>query len=187
MHKEAIKKKLRGLLSEKRYEHCLAVAKTAVRLAKIHSADPKKAETAGLLHDCAKRMSNEVLLACSKRLKLPVDKVESLQPKLLHSFVSAYTAKKDFGIKDKDTLNAIAHHTSGRIKMSKLEKIVYISDHIEPGRKYRNVSKMRAAAKKNLDRAIVLVSSEMMKYLLQKGVPIFAQTLMTRNYYLNNG
>ena len=187
MDKEAIKNKLRGLLSKKRYEHCLDVAKTAVQLAKTHSADPKKAETAGLLHDCAKWMKNEALLAYSKKIRLPVDKVESLQPKLLHSFVSAYIAKKDFGIKDKDTLNAIAHHTSGRIKMSKLEKIIYVSDHIEPGRKHRNVSKVRDAAKKDLDRAIVLVSGEMIKYLLKKEVPIFEQTLVTRNYYLNNG
>jgi HD superfamily phosphohydrolase YqeK len=168
--KEEIKKKLRAILSKERYAHCLDVAKTAVRLAKIHSSDPKKAEIAGLLHDCAKHMK-------AKRLK----------SKLFHGFVSARMAKNEFGIKDKDTLNAIAHHTSGRIKMSKLEKIIYVSDHIEPGRKYRNVSKMRLAAKKSLERAIVLISSEMIKYLLEKKVPIFEQTLITRNYYLKNG
>ena len=187
MDKEAIKKKLRSLLSEKRYRHSLDVAKTALQIAKIHSADPKKAETAGLLHDCAKWMSDKALLTYSKQVKLPVDNIERIQPKLLHSFVSAYQAKKDFGINDKDTLNAIAHHTSGRIKMSKLEKVIYISDHIEPGRRTPNISKMRAAAKKNLDRAIVMVSSEMIKYLLEREAPIFEQTLITRNYYLNNG
>ena len=170
MDKEAVKNKLRGLLSKKRYEHCLDVAKTAVQLAKIHYSDPKKAETAGLLHDCAKG-----------------SKGKRLESKLLHGFASACIAKKEFGIKDKDILNAIAHHTCGRTNMSKLEKIIYISDHIEPGRKYRNVSKMRAAAKKDLDRAIVLVSSEMIKYLLSKDAPIFEQTLVTRNYYLKNG
>ena len=165
MDTEDIKNKLRGLLSETRFKHSLNVAKTAVSLAKLHSANAGKAEIAGLLHDCAKHLKGH-------------------GP---HGIASAYIAKKKFGIRDKDILNAIANHTCGRTKMSKLEKIIYISDHIEPGRKHKKVSAMRSAAKKDLNKAIALIASGMIRYLLEKDVPIFEQTLTTRNYYLNNG
>ena len=45
---------LKSNLSEKRFEHTMGVAKTAVELAKIYSADAEKAYLAGLLHDCYK-------------------------------------------------------------------------------------------------------------------------------------
>ena len=41
-------------LSPKRYEHTCNVRKLAVKLAKAHGADEKKAALAALLHDIAK-------------------------------------------------------------------------------------------------------------------------------------
>ena len=43
-------------LNYKRFIHTLAVAGTASSLAMCYGADVKKAELAGLLHDCAKCM-----------------------------------------------------------------------------------------------------------------------------------
>ena len=42
---------------------------------------------------------------------------------------------KKYGVTDPDILNAILNHTTGRPDMSLLEKIVWLSDYIEPGRK----------------------------------------------------
>ncbi len=39
-----------------------------------------------------------------------------------------------YDIKDEEILTAITYHTTGRPGMSLLEKIVYISDYIEPMR-----------------------------------------------------
>ena len=46
-------------LDPRRYEHTLGVAYTAAALAMRYGADMKKAQIAGLLHDCAKNLSSE--------------------------------------------------------------------------------------------------------------------------------
>lgn len=40
-----------------------------------------------------------------------------------------------YGVKDEEIICAIESHTTGRPGMSMLEKIVYIADYIEPGRR----------------------------------------------------
>ena len=49
-------------LSPKRYEHTCNVRKLAVKLAKAHGADEKKAALAALLHDIAKELPRDRLL-----------------------------------------------------------------------------------------------------------------------------
>ena len=44
--------------------------------------------------------------------------------------------EKEFGIKDKGVLNAIASHVTGRRHWTKLEQIVYLADKVEPTRTY---------------------------------------------------
>ena len=46
--------KLFSALNPRRFAHSLSVANYARRLARIHSINPRQAEEAGLLHDCAK-------------------------------------------------------------------------------------------------------------------------------------
>ena len=46
-------------LDAKRYEHTLGVAYTAAALAMRYGCDVKDAQTAGLLHDCAKCLSDK--------------------------------------------------------------------------------------------------------------------------------
>lgn len=63
MHKSSnlrkIRKSMEKTLDPKRFEHTLGVAYTAAALAMRYGEDMIKAETAGMLHDCAKCMSNE--------------------------------------------------------------------------------------------------------------------------------
>ena len=60
---------LKENLKESRYEHSLSVRDTAVKMAKIYGADIDKARTAGLVHDCAKYMSNEEILDIASKMK----------------------------------------------------------------------------------------------------------------------
>ena len=62
------------------------------------------------------------------------------EKKLLHSPAGATLAKNEFGIEDKEILDAICYHTTGRGDMTLLEKIVYLADKIEPSRNPRSAS-----------------------------------------------
>jgi nicotinate-nucleotide adenylyltransferase len=68
--------------------------------------------------------------------------------------LAAKIAEKKFGVRDKDILNAISYHTTGRKDMSQLEKIIYLADCIEPNRTYDDTDIVRELTYKNLDEAL---------------------------------
>jgi predicted HD superfamily hydrolase involved in NAD metabolism len=177
-------KKLREELDPERFEHSLRVEKTAAALARRFKVAVHKARIAGLLHDCSRKYNRAQMLTAARRLKLKIDPVSEFEPKLLHAQLSAHLAKKNFGVNSTEILGAIRRHTVGAPAMSKLDKIIYLADHIEEGRDFSGVNKVRSLAKKDLNRAVIESTSNMLKFLLAKGLPIHPGTIETRNYYL---
>ena len=53
-------------LSPKRFEHSYNVSVLASELAEIHGENILKAQTAGLLHDCAKSMTDKQMISFLK-------------------------------------------------------------------------------------------------------------------------
>lgn len=128
---EEIQNWLKDNLYEERYIHSLGVMESAVKLAQMFNIDIEKAGITGLLHDAAKCFSNEKLLEIIHENIPEVQECELLNYKTLHAPVSAYLAKEQFGIDDKEILDAIRWHTLGRCGMSVFEKIIFLADKIE--------------------------------------------------------
>ena len=184
MDEKKIVKELKGLLSPARFKHSLRVREKALQLSNLHGINAKKASVAGLLHDVARYMDRAHLLAFALKNNIKVDAVSRLEPKLLHAPISAYIARKRFKIKDPAVLEAIRCHTLGKKNMSLLDKVIYIADHTEEGRTHAGAKRSRELAKKDLNKAVVEVSSSMINYLLKKGLPVHSRTYEVRNYYL---
>lgn len=162
---ELITSKLHSVLTPKRYIHTLGVAQESLQLAKRYGIDPDKAYMAGLLHDCAKCLTDEEKLELCEKYELELDDILKSQPDLTHSFLGAKIAEKEYGIKDKEILNAISYHTTGRPNMSMLEKIIFIADYIEPNRDYfEGLAKARELAYKNIDEAVIYALESTIKY-----------------------
>lgn len=120
--------KVRQHLTPERYSHTFYVVKRGLELAKDGEKD--KAFVACLLHDVAKYIK-------------PCDYAKygfmpdcDMPPSVVHSFLGAQVARRDFGITDEEILNAIAYHTTGRPNMTRLEKLVYVADKTEETRSY---------------------------------------------------
>lgn len=181
-----IRRKMEKTLDPKRFEHTLGVAYTASALAMCYQTDIEKAQIAGLLHDCAKCMSNDKKMAVCEKKGIEITAIEKKNPYLLHAKVGAYIAEKKFHIKDKDVLNAIFNHTTGRPGMSPLEKIIYIADYIEPGRKHApNLTQVRKLAFQDLDAALLQILKDTLCYLQNIDSPIDPMTQETYDYYVN--
>lgn len=180
-----IRKKLEKSLDSKRYEHTLGVAYTASALAMCNQADVEKALVAGLLHDCAKCLSNEKRIEICKKNHIPITDIEKKNPFLLHAKAGKYLAQKQFHIEDEDILNAILYHTTGRPQMSMLEKIIYIADYIEPGRKHApNLPEVRKLAFRDIDAALLQILNDILKYLNDGDNTIDPMTQETYDYYM---
>ncbi|MFC1637429.1 bis(5'-nucleosyl)-tetraphosphatase (symmetrical) YqeK [Candidatus Margulisiibacteriota bacterium] len=177
-------KGLKQALGPARFQHSLRVEKTALALAKRYRVSPDKVSLAALLHDYARKYARSELLKQARKFKLKLDPVSIFEPKLVHAELSALLARRDFGVTNKEVLGAISKHTIGAPGMTRLEKIIYLADHIEEGRDFAGVKKARRLADRDLDEAIVLSASSMLRYLLDKGLPVHPGTVQTRNYYL---
>ncbi len=180
-----LRKAMEQELSSKRYLHTLGVSYTAACLAMAHGADMESAMTAGLLHDCAKPLKGEEQIALCEKNHLEISEVERSNPSaLLHAKVGAYLAENRYGITVPDILNAIRYHTTGRPKMSKLEKILYIADYIEPGRKHvADLDRIRQMAYRDLDATMAKILEDTLAYLKTTDGQIDHMTEETYQYY----
>ena len=120
--------KLKTYLTQERFMQTFYVVKRGLELAADEMRD--KAFVACLLHDVAKYVSPdryaEYGFVCPKGMPAPV----------VHSFLGAKVAERDFGITDTEILQAIKYHTTGRPDMTELEKLVYVADKTEQTRPY---------------------------------------------------
>ena len=179
-----IRRKMMTELDKDRYEHTLGVMYTAASLAMRYDEDIEKALIAGLLHDCAKCLSGDTKIKLCKKYHLNVSEVEKENPSLLHAKLGAFLAAKKYHIKDKDIINAIASHTTGCPHMSLLDKIIYIADYIEPGRKeLPNMAEVRKLAFADIDICLYRILEDSLEYLAGRNVPIDPMTEKTYLYY----
>lgn len=172
-------------LSAGRYTHTLGVAYTAASLAMAHGEDMEKAMTAGLLHDCAKAMHGSELVAICEKGHLSMNTAERNNPTaLLHAKAGAYLAEHKYSVSDGDILNAIRYHTTGRPDMSKLEKIIYIADYIEPGRKQlAELEMIRRIAFQDLDWTMEKILANTLAYLRTTDGQVDDMTSKTYQFY----
>lgn len=181
---KALQKQLVKELDSKRYEHTLGVAYTAAAMAMRYGVDMKKAQIAGLLHDCAKCVPDEKKISLCTKNKLKVSDVERKNPGLLHAKLGGYLANKEYKINDEDILNAITNHTTGRPEMSILEKIIFIADYIEPGRKTApNLTYLRKLSFEDIDKAMLEILENTFKYLKETNAIIDDMSEQTYLYY----
>ncbi len=180
-----IENKLKKVLSEKRYEHTLGVSFTSVCLAMKYGEDIDKARIAGLLHDCAKYLDDDKLISLCKKYDLGISESEKKSPYLLHGKVGALIARKKFQIEDEDIINAITYHTTGRIGMSLLEKIVFIADYIEPQREeIPNLALIRKTAFEDIDLCLIKIFENTFNYLKANNKEIDSTATEAYDYYL---
>ncbi len=181
---QKMKKTLRKYLDRDRFEHSEGVMYTAAALAMRYGEDLEKAQTAGILHDCAKCMPDNKKLKICEKHHIEITEAEKASPFLLHAKVGAYIAKEKYEIEDQEILDAIACHTTGKPAMTLLEKIIYISDYIEPMRdKAANLEEVRKMAFVDLDDTLYKILSDTLVYLQKSSKKMDPMTMQTYEYY----
>ena len=180
----SLEKQLKKELSEDRYRHTLAVMYTAINMAYFHGADPYKARLAGLLHDCAKCISNKKKIQMCDKAGLDITEFEREHPVLLHAKLGAYLARKEYEVEDDKVLSAIRWHTTGKANMSLLDKIVFAADYLEPNRdKAPNLEKIRQLAYRDLDLCVYEILKDTIAYLSKNPKSMDTTTLNAFAYY----
>lgn len=172
-------------LTEDRYRHSLGVADTAASLARRFGMNEERARVAGLLHDCGRTYEVTELPLEARRRGIPIGKIESAMPLLLHAYVGAYLIYEVYGVNDAAIAQAIWRHTVGGANMTALDKIIYFADMIEPSRTYPEVERLRELARTaSLDEMMLVGLTESILFVAQKGGLIHPDTVTARNELL---
>ena len=182
--REQLLVKMQQFLPEKRFKHCLGVEQTAIELAKRFGVDSEKAGLAGLLHDYAKKLSDEEFLALIDKYALD-PALKDWGNNVWHGMVGIYKIQEDLGLTDPEILRAVEVHTVGSAQMSDLDKVVYVADYIEPNRDFPGVEQAREIAHVSLNQAVAYETAHTVEHLAHKGLPIYPQTLETYNAYVH--
>lgn len=180
MRKDFIYEVLKKNLKATRIKHVEGVRKTARELALFNGVDSKKADFAALCHDMY-RVGQEKSDQYIKELGLPEKYIGNRN--LAHSKIAEAKLREEFDITDQDILNAVSYHTTGRKNMSKLEKIIFIADAVEPGRNYKGVEILRNTAYVDLDMACLQSLYETVDRIKNIGAYLDGDTLEAIKYF----
>lgn len=181
-----IQEKLQSALSPGRFNHTLGVLETALKLGHIYNIDEEKVKVSAFLHDCAKDIPNTLKLRLCKEYHIPLDEFMSQDIELCHSFLGAEIAKREYGVKDEEILNAIKYHTTGRADMSVLEKIIYLADYIEPNRiPFRGLEEVRQYVENDLDKAMITALKNTIEYLTKNNRIIHPLTIEALEFIIS--
>ncbi|MEK5069562.1 bis(5'-nucleosyl)-tetraphosphatase (symmetrical) YqeK [Sporosarcina sp. FSL K6-1508] len=183
MDVDQLKKELAQRMPKERYEHVLRVTETAKNLAATYQIPIVKAELAALFHDIAKFIGKSDQHLFLEKANED-SRLFSFHHELWHAPVGAIIAHDEFGITDMDILNAIRYHTTGRANMSPLEKLIYVSDMIEPGRNFPGVESLRKDAAENLDTVMEACIYQSVQFLVNKRVPVYPDSIDCYNEHL---
>ncbi|MDO3409087.1 bis(5'-nucleosyl)-tetraphosphatase (symmetrical) YqeK [Saccharibacillus sp. CPCC 101409] len=178
--REQLIERVSSQMPAKRWRHTLGVMQSAIWLAELYGADPERAELAAIVHDVAKYWPVHRQAAVIAENGLNADLLRYDAP-LWHSEVGAYVAEHEYGIDDREVVDAIRYHTSGREGMTLLDKVVCLADYIEPGRDFPGVDTIREKARLSLEEGLIAGFDSTLRVLVERSQMIFPTTVLARN------
>ena len=180
---KAINEYVKEKLSEKRYNHSIAVMNRAGELAKLYGANEKDCMYAGLIHDVAKEVPKNQCLLLAEELGVALDEIEKNNLLLVHAKIGAYIAKKRFNLSD-EICDAVRTHTTACANMTLLQKIIYIGDYTSADRDYDVAKEAYKIVVNDLDEAILFALKSTFIDLLDRKILIHPDANSAYNYLI---
>ena len=166
---DALRERVKGRLSEKRFAHTVGCEKMAAALSEKYGGNEKIVRVAALLHDITKELSLPQQLHLCEMWSIMHDYPSVNIYAVIHADTAAAVAKYEFGFGE-PVCSAVKKHTVGDTVMSVEDKIVFVADACEETRTYPEAEKVRALAFEDLDEAIIYIVKRTAERLEQKGV-----------------
>jgi nicotinate-nucleotide adenylyltransferase len=171
-----IEKAARRGLSPSRFLHSRNTALLAWDLCCRFNLDPRKGYVAGIAHDICKSMGLEEIAALAGSDGGGMTRLEKEKPSLLHGRAAAVLLKKQYGIHNKDILDAVRYHTTGKAS-GELVKVIYIADKIESSREGVGEDLRKMSREADLNTLFTAVLDSTVAYLRSRKMEISPGTL----------
>ena len=170
----------RETLSLERFLHSRNTALLASDMCRRFGLDPEEGYLAGIAHDLAKQIDNQLMTKLVKKAGYGISALEKNKPNLLHGKAAAVMLRESFCVHNNDILEAIACHTSGAEDMGPLAKVIYIADKTEVSRNI-DPSVRKLCAENNLDNILFAVLEKTIVKLQSRKLDLSEDTLKLLN------
>ena len=167
----------RDNLTFDRYRHSLSVMVAMERAAPLYGLNVLKAAQAGILHDIAKELSDENLIALlvqhdPEELK-SLEAVGCLHNCYLHGPAAVPLAHAEFGITDSEILEAIRKHVGSYRKIGQMARCLHVADMTAPTQVFPGVRKLHQLfTQGRLDEAELLLDVWILENNPERGIPV---------------
>ncbi len=180
-----VEKIIRETLSEKRYKHSVNVKNESIELARIYEEDENIAALVGIAHDIAKEIPADEKIEYCEKNNIEIDEIERKNPELLHAKIGKDISIKKLGFTE-DMGKAIEYHTTGKVGMNRLAKIIYVADSTADDRIWDGVEYGKELARENLDKAVLYFLNRTIERMIKMNKCIHISSIELRNNYLNS-
>ena len=196
-HLEEIRAALPLYEDARRLEHTMGVYRECAWFARKFGLSEEDSYTvcaSALLHDITKNLPEaEALALCERHSITPPE-----APAVMHQYTGAPFAKELFGgeIVTEAVCSAMSCHTTGKAGMSMTDKMLFVADFTEAGRKYRSCRDIReylhgecekinrnekTALSRLLNDTVKRIIGFTITYLIEKGKQIDPDMLLAWN------
>lgn len=148
---------MRANLSKTRRNHSFETARLAHELCRHYQIQPYKGVLAGLVHDLAREMDHTDLFDLAGRDGKDFSVSERENPVLVHGRAAAVLLEEELQVHDKEIIQAVSDHVTGRPGMGMLSRILFVADLLEPGRRFLTSRFRRFTLQQSLDRMVLIV------------------------------
>ena len=176
---------VKGELSEKRFHHSVCVMERCIEFAELYGEDVEKAKLIGIAHDIAKEIPRELRVKTAEEHGVILNEFEKENLSLIHAKLGAKICEEKFGF-SQDMCDAIAMHTTAKPNMTKLQKILYLSDYSEASRDYDGAIEAYEKGKQNLDDGYFMAIVGKIKCMLDMNISIHYNSIDAYNDILKN-
>ena len=119
-----------------------------------------------------------------KEFHVDVDEIMLETIDLTHAFLGTEVARREYGVEDEEILSAIKYHTTGKPDMTLMEKIIFISDYIEEGRKkFDTLEESRRLAYEDIDKAMAFILKNTIEYVKERKRTLHPLSVQAYEYY----
>jgi len=197
---ESLKNKIKTKIPVKLLNHMTGTLNFSKKLSRIHLIDNigkypvsesnkndinevyHKLCIACILHDYGKIFNYEELVRIAQEEELGLSEFEIKCKPIIHSFVTPFLIFRDFDISDEIILNAVRSHTIGSTRMNIVDRILYISDKVEPSRDYGDSRRLRKLSLDNIDLGLLEVYKSNIMYVINNNNSLHPDTSNIWNY-----
>lgn len=174
---ERLEEAARSLLNPRRFEHSRGCALFAAEICARTGIDPRKGLSAGWAHDLARGLPEAMQERLARECPVAVPESVFGNPVLLHGPAAASLLAREYGVRDRDILEAAALHTVGRPDMGPLAKIVWAADKLEPGRHHVDEAVRRRCLGLDPDALLLEALDATLAWLSAKGREVAPETM----------